>query len=129
VSWVVIIRETAGQGTRGRVLARADATAGIWPAALGWTPAAGRLFRRAVADQVKPTSRTKCPSLRLRTPPPAQCTMNASRMMTRMTTTTQKKNTTMAGMAYPATFLALATAASYPHPPRLFGGGRFSAAA
>jgi hypothetical protein len=30
------------------------------------------------AYQVKPTFRMKCPSLRLSTPPPAQCTMNAS---------------------------------------------------
>src|SRR6266851_4074588 len=76
-------------------------------------------------DQVKPTFRSKCPSLRLSTPPPAQCTMDASRMMARITTTTQKKNTMMPGMAYPAMVLALATAASYP-PPRgvsgLFGG-------
>jgi hypothetical protein len=56
----------------------------------------------------------KCPNLRLSTPPPAQCTMNASKMMARMTTTSQKKNTMMPGMAYPATVLALATAASYP---------------
>jgi hypothetical protein len=46
--------------------------------------------------------------------------MNASRMMARITTTTQKKNTTMPGMAYPATVLALATAASYPPPFDLF---------
>jgi hypothetical protein len=40
-----------------------------------------------------------------------------------MATTTQKKNTTMPGMAYPATVLALlAMAASYPLPPDLFGG-------
>src|SRR5215472_12992479 len=71
-------------------------------------------------DQVKPTSRLKCPSLRLSTPPPAQCTMNASRMMARITTTTQKKNTMMPGIAYPATVLDLATAASYPPLPELF---------
>ena len=47
--------------------------------------------------------------------------MNASKMMATMTTTTQKKNTTMPGMAYPATVLALATAASYPPPPDLSG--------
>src|SRR5215831_13418001 len=74
-------------------------------------------------DQVKPTFRAKCPSLRLSTPPPAQCTMNASKMMARIATITQKKNTTMPGMAYPATVLALlAMAASYPLPPDLFGG-------
>ena len=77
---------------------------------------------RGRADQVKPTSRTKCPTLRWATPPPAQCTMDASKMMARITTTTQKKNTTMPGMAYPATVLALATATSYPPPPDLFGG-------
>jgi hypothetical protein len=48
--------------------------------------------------------------------------MDASKMMARITTTTQKKNTTMPGMAYPATVLALATATSYPQPPDLFGG-------
>jgi hypothetical protein len=49
--------------------------------------------------------------------------MNASKMMARMATTTQKKNTTMPGMAYPATVLALATTASYPLPGMLFGAG------
>ena len=48
--------------------------------------------------------------------------MNASRMMARMMTTNQKNNTTMPGMTYPATVLVLATAASYPPPPDLFGG-------
>ncbi len=57
------------------------------------------------------------------TPPPAQCTMDASKMMARITTTTQKKNTTMPGMAYPATVLALATAPSYPPPPTYSAGG------
>src|SRR5215471_17788275 len=74
------------------------------------------------ADQVMPTSRTKCPSLRLSAPPPAQCMMNASKMMARIMTATQKKNTMMPGMAYPATALVLATATSYPPPPDLFGG-------
>ena len=73
-------------------------------------------------DQVKPTFRTKCPILRLSTPPPAQCTMDASRMMASTTMTTQKKNTMMPGMAYPATVLALATATNYPRTPDLFGG-------
>jgi hypothetical protein len=45
--------------------------------------------------------------------------MNASRMMTRITTTNQKKNTTIAGIAYPPTVLALATPGSYPAPPGL----------
>jgi hypothetical protein len=36
-----------------------------------------------------------------------------------MTTTNQKKNTTIPGMAYPATVLALATASSYPTLPDL----------
>jgi hypothetical protein len=49
--------------------------------------------------------------------------MYASKIMARMATITQKKNTTMPGMAYPATVLALlAMAASYPPPPGLFGG-------
>jgi hypothetical protein len=39
-----------------------------------------------------------------------------------MITTTQKKNTMMPGMAYPATVLALATATSYPRPSDLFAG-------
>lgn len=47
--------------------------------------------------------------------------MNASKMMARMTTTSQKKNTMMPGIAYPATVLAFATAGSYPMPPELFG--------
>ena len=46
--------------------------------------------------------------------------MNASKMMARIMTTIQKKNTMMPGMAYPAMVLALATAASYPPPPGLF---------
>jgi hypothetical protein len=37
-----------------------------------------------------------------------------------MTTTTQKKNTMMPGMAYPATALVLATAVSYPPAQALF---------
>jgi hypothetical protein len=49
--------------------------------------------------------------------------MNASKMMARMATTTQKKNTMMPGMAYPATVLALATIASYPLQRMLFGAG------
>jgi hypothetical protein len=57
------------------------------------------------------------------TPPPAQCTTYASRMMTRMTTTSQKKNTTIPGMTYPATLLGLATASSYPAPPGLSATG------
>jgi len=43
--------------------------------------------------------------------------------MTRMTTTNQKKNTTIAGIAYPPTVLALATAFSYPAPPGLSATG------
>jgi hypothetical protein len=39
--------------------------------------------------------------------------MAASRMMARMTMTTQKKNTTIPGIAYPATVLR-ATAVCYP---------------
>ena len=48
--------------------------------------------------------------------------MNASKMMARIMTTIQKKNTMMPGMAYPATVLALATATSYPPTPGLFRG-------
>jgi hypothetical protein len=48
--------------------------------------------------------------------------MNASKMMARIMTTIQKKNTMMPGMAYPATVLALATAASYPPTRDLFRG-------
>jgi hypothetical protein len=73
---------------------------------------------RERADQVKPTYKVKCPSLTWRTPPPAQCTMYASRMIARMAMTTQKKNTMMPGTACPAIVLVLATAASYP----LFSG-------
>jgi hypothetical protein len=78
----------------------------------------------AAADQLKPTFRTKCPSLKFSSPPPAQCTMSPRRMMATMTTTTQKKNTMIPGMAYPATVLALAMATSYPPPPVLFRSGR-----
>ena len=39
--------------------------------------------------------------------------------MTRITTTNQKKNTTIPGIAYPATVLALATDSSYPAQPEL----------
>jgi len=40
--------------------------------------------------------------------------------MATMTTTTQKKNTMMPGMAYPAIALVLATAVSYPPTPVSF---------
>jgi hypothetical protein len=43
--------------------------------------------------------------------------------MTRITTTSQKKNTTIPGMTYPATLLGLATASSYPAPSGLSAGG------
>src|SRR5690348_1094310 len=56
--------------------------------------------------------------------------MNASRMMARRMTTSQKKNTTIPGMAYPATSLVLATAIGYPGRPDLLGtAGTFSAPA
>ena len=111
----------AGCAAGAVVLARGFRSPPAGVAASGFTgpiilsPAAG-------PDQVKPTFKTKWPSLRLSTPPPTQCTRNASRMMARITTTTQKKNTMMPGMAYPATVLALATATSYPPAPDLFGG-------
>jgi hypothetical protein len=41
-----------------------------------------------------------------------------------MVTTNQKKNTTIPGIAYPATVLALATASSYPAPNELSAAGR-----
>lgn len=63
----------------------------------------------------------KCPSLMLSTPPPALWTIQASKMMAKITTTTQKKNRTIPGMAYPATLLALATFASYPRLKHLCG--------
>lgn len=44
--------------------------------------------------------------------------------MTKITITSQKKNTTMPGMAYPATDLVLATGVSYPAKADLFGGQR-----
>lgn len=68
----------------------------------------------SAAYQVKPMFRRKCPSLRLRIPPPALCTTQASKMMAKITTTSQKKNNTIPGIAYPATLLVLATSASYP---------------
>ena len=40
--------------------------------------------------------------------------------MARITATSQKKSTTIPGIAYPPTVLALATARSYPAPPHLF---------
>jgi SAM-dependent methyltransferase len=49
--------------------------------------------------------------------------------MTRITTTNQKKNTTIAGIAYPPTVLALATSRSYPAPPGLSATGVNSATA
>src|SRR5271154_2294475 len=66
----------------------------------------------------------KCPSLRSSCPPPAQWTMNASRMMAKMTTTNQMKNMMMPGTAYPPTLLGLDAAVSYPHPPDLFRAHR-----
>jgi hypothetical protein len=40
--------------------------------------------------------------------------MNARRMMASIATTSQKKKTTIPGIAYPATDLTLATGPSYP---------------
>jgi hypothetical protein len=61
----------------------------------------------AGANQVKPTSSVKCPSLRVSRPPPAQCTIQASRMMARTISTSHAKNSTMPAMAYPATVLVV----------------------
>ena len=52
-------------------------------------------------------------------PPPAQCTIQASRMMARTIRTSHTKNHTIPGMAYPLTVLVLATPASYPPMPEL----------
>jgi hypothetical protein len=91
----------------------------------GWCASlsVGDRLSRGRPDQVKPTFRTKCPSFRLSTPPPARCTMYASKMMPRITTTSQKKNTMMPGMAYPDIVLALAMATRYPPPPELMRRG------
>ena len=75
----------------------------------------------AAGDQVKPICRMKCPSLTWAMPPPAQCTIHASRMMARMISASHAKNSTIPGMAYPPMVLLLATAASYPPMPELFG--------
>jgi hypothetical protein len=48
--------------------------------------------------------------------------MKASKMMARITTTIQKKNTMMPGMAYPATVLALATGHQLPTAASLIRG-------
>ncbi len=52
-------------------------------------------------------------------PPPAQCTIQASRMMARMIRTSHAKNNAIPGMAYPLMVLVLATTASYPPMPDL----------
>ena len=118
--------DTAGSAARSRDWTCGNAAVIALVPARGWR----RPLRTIAAGthQVKPTSRTKCPSLRSSVPPPAQCTMYASRMMARITTTNQKKNTTMPGIAYPATLLALATGANYPPPPGLFHGGAYGPA-
>jgi hypothetical protein len=54
-------------------------------------------------------------------PPPAQCTIQASRMMARTIRTSHTKNHTIPGMAYPLMVLVLATTASYPPMPDLIG--------
>ena len=48
--------------------------------------------------------------------------------MTRMTTTNQKKNTTIAGIAYPPTVLALATPPQLPGAARIIRSGHLSPA-
>src|SRR5260370_4534483 len=55
-------------------------------------------------------------------PPPAQCTIQASRMMARMIRTSHAKNSAIPGMAYPLMVLVLATTASYPPMPDLIDG-------
>src|SRR5215467_10957036 len=52
-------------------------------------------------------------------PPPAQCTIQASKMIARMIRASHAKNSTIPGMAYPLMVLVLATTASYPPVPDL----------
>jgi hypothetical protein len=76
-----------------------------------WAGAADSLTARgapAGANQATPTSSLKCPSLRSSMPPPARCTIQASRMRARTISTSHAKNSTTPGMARPATVLAMA---------------------
>jgi hypothetical protein len=84
------------------------------PATPGWARGGQPLPRAAPAgaNQAEPTSSLKCPSLRSSMPPPARCTIQASRMRARTISTSQAKNSTTPGMACPPTVLAMA--ASYP---------------
>ena len=81
---------------------------------------AARVLPPLPHDQVKPTLRKKCPSRTFPTPPPAQCTSRAKRMMATMHTTSQKKKMTIPGIAYPPIVLARAMAPGYPDPPEIF---------
>src|ERR1700678_1691190 len=79
-----------------------------------------RLLPPLPHDHVKPTFRKKCPSLTFPTPPPAQCTSRAKRMMAIMHTTSQKKKMTIPGIPYPPIVLARTMAPGYPDPSDLF---------
>ena len=68
--------------------------------------------RSAVACQVTPTCSLKCPSLSSNRPPPARCTIQASRMMTRMIRTIQITVTTKPGSTNLPTLATVATLAA-----------------
>lgn len=64
-----------------------------------------------MACQVTPICSLKCPSLRSNRPPPLRCTIQASKMMTRMITTIQIMVTTKPGIANLPTLATAATLA------------------
>jgi hypothetical protein len=68
--------------------------------------------RSAVAYQVTPICSLKCPSLSSNRPPPARCTIQASRMMTRMIRTIQITVTTKPGSTNLPTLATVATLAA-----------------
>lgn len=68
--------------------------------------------RSAVACQVTPICSLKCPSLSSNRPPPARCTIQASRMMTRMIRTIQITVTTKPGSTNLPTLATVATLAA-----------------
>ena len=68
--------------------------------------------RSAVDCQVTPICSLKCPSLSSNRPPPARCTIQASRMMTRMIRTIQITVTTKPGSTNLPTLATVATLAA-----------------
>ncbi len=68
--------------------------------------------RSAVACQVTPICSLKCPSLSSNRPPPTRCTIQASRMMTRMIRTIQITVTTKPGSTNLPTLATVATLAA-----------------